>query len=186
MEIRKINIFIENLQKEMKQSLDKEHITATIAVTATNPYAGKFTEDLSLLSTWSEEHGEEFVERLLYAAHLTPEEVECFGKAAIIGTSGEIEHAAALLHPTLGTPVRRAVKGSALMSSTNKIGLPGCTIDVPVRNKNAVSMDHSNSIEISVPDAPRADEFVLLLAVTNCSRPFPRKYNNATDLSKLK
>ena len=103
-------------------------------------------------------------------------EVESYGKAAIIGGNGELEHGAALLHPTLGKPFRAAIGGGkALIPSAKKMGYPGAAIDVPLGYKDAAFVrSHFDAMEVRVPDAPRDNELVLILSITNCGRPHPR------------
>jgi hypothetical protein len=90
--------------------------------------------------------------------------------------AGEREHAAALLHPKLGTPLRRAVGGgAALIPSAKKLGGPGTSIDVPLHYKDAMKVrSHFDAMEVRIPDAPAADEIVVVIAVTNAGRPHPR------------
>ena len=99
-----------------------------------------------------------------------------FGKAAIVGEAGELEHAAAILHPKLGTPVRKVLgKGPALIPSAKKMGGPGTAIDVPLGHKDAAFVrSHFDAIEARVPDAPRAGEIVVAIVVTDSGRPLPR------------
>jgi hypothetical protein len=101
---------------------------------------------------------------------------ESYGKAAIVGENGELEHAAAILHPKMGTPVRKALgKGAALIPSAKKMGGPGTAIDVPLGHKDAAFVrSHFDAIEVRVPDAPRANEIVVAIAVTDSGRPNPR------------
>jgi len=102
--------------------------------------------------------------------------VQSYGKAAIVGEDGELEHAAAILHPRLGAPLRRAVeKGAALIPSAKKRGTMGTAIDVPLGHKDAAYVSsHFDAMEIHVPDAPRRDEIVVAVVVTDSGRPLPR------------
>lgn len=114
--------------------------------------------------------------RCVQALGIRPEEAHSFGKAAIVGESGELEHAAAILHPKLGAPLREAVgKGAALVPSAKKRGGMGTAIDVPLGHKDAAYVrSHFDAVEARVPDAPRADEIVVAIAVTDSGRPLPR------------
>src|SRR5947207_3222897 len=98
------------------------------------------------------------------------------GEAALGGENGELEHAAAILHPKMGTPVRKVLtKGPALIPSAKKMGGPGTAIDVPLGHKDAAFVrSHFDAIEIRVPDAPRANEIVVAIAVTDSGRPLAR------------
>jgi hypothetical protein len=93
-----------------------------------------------------------------------------------VGERGELEHAAAILHPKLGAPLRAAVGGgAALVPSAKKVGGLGTAIDVPLGHKDAAYVrSHFDAIEARVPDAPRADEIVVAVAVTAGGRPHPR------------
>lgn len=185
-EIRKKNFFIEKKLIESGKKLDNEYITAAIAITASNPYSSKYDENLSEIPKWVAQNANEFLSELMEHVNLSIEEVECYGKAAIIGINGELEHGAALLHPTLGTPMREFFDGTTVIHSTIKIGNPGCTIDVPVDHKtDKTSLDYSSNFEISIPNAPNADEFVLIMTIATGARPLTRKYENAVDLSAL-
>jgi hypothetical protein len=107
---------------------------------------------------------------------IQPGQAQSYGKAAIVGEGGELEHAAAILHPKLGTPLRKAVeKGAALVPSSKKMGGMGTAIDVPLGHKDAAYVrSHFDAVEVRVPDAPRAGEIVVAVAVTASGRPLPR------------
>jgi hypothetical protein len=141
-----------------------------------NPFAGRYEEDLSDLIAQGEELGTLLAARAIAALGIPGEQVESFGKAAIVGEAGELEHAAALLHPKMGAPVRAALgKGPALIPSAKKSGGPGTAIDVPLGHKDAAFVrSHFDAIEARVPDAPRAGEILLCLALTTGGRPLPR------------
>jgi len=138
-----------------------------------NPCAGRFVEDLAPLIDAGEELGALLAKRAMEALGAPG---ESYGKAAIVGEAGELEHAAALLHPKLGAPLRAALGGGkAIIPSAKKSGGPGCTIDVPLHFKDAAFVrTHYDAMEVRVPDAPRAGEIVLAIAVTDGGRPHPR------------
>jgi hypothetical protein len=102
--------------------------------------------------------------------------VESYGKAAAVGEDGELEHAAAILHPKLGAPVRRVLgKGAALIPSAKKRGGMGVSLDIPLGHKDAAFVrSHFDAMEVRVPDAPRAREIVVAIAVTDSGRPLAR------------
>ncbi|KAB2848830.1 MAG: amino acid synthesis family protein, partial [Hyphomicrobiaceae bacterium] len=114
--------------------------------------------------------------RCVEALGIKPAEAQSYGKAALVGEDGELEHAAALLHPKLGAPLRAAVeKGAALVPSCKKRGGPGTPFDVPLGHKDAAFVrSHFDGVEVRVSDAPRADEIVVAVAVTDSGRPLPR------------
>ncbi len=139
-----------------------------------NPFAGTYQEDLTLLIDAGEELGKLLTERAL--AMLEGGHVESFGKGAIVGTRGELEHAAALLHPKLGTPLRAAIGGGkAIIPSAKKVGGPGTTLDVPLHFKDAVYVrSHYDAMEVRVADAPRDSEILVAVVLTDAGRPQPR------------
>jgi len=141
-----------------------------------NPFAGRYVENLDTLITVGEELGALLGQRCVQALGITPAQAQSYGKAAIVGEAGEIEHAAAILHPKLGAPLRVAVqKGAALVPSSKKMGGMGTTIDVPLGHKDAAYVrSHFDAIEARVTDAPRANEIVVCVAVTDSGRPRPR------------
>jgi hypothetical protein len=99
-----------------------------------------------------------------------------YGKAAIVGTSGDIEHAAAILHPRMGKPMRDAIGGGqAIIPSNVKIGAVGCSIDVPLGHKDDVwAFDQIDTLGVTVANAPRPDEIVVIVALADGGRPRPR------------
>jgi hypothetical protein len=139
-----------------------------------NPFAGRYADDLTPLVEASEGIGREIC--AIAVGMLAPFRPESYGKAAIVGEAGEYEHAAALLHPKLGAPLRAAVGGGkAIIPSAKKLGGPGTTIDVPLHFKDAAFVrTHYDAMEIRLNDAPRANEIVLAIVVTDGGRPHPR------------
>jgi hypothetical protein len=141
-----------------------------------NPYAGRFEAKLDALIEAGEELGALLGNRCVEALGIEPGDAQSYGKAAIVGEAGELEHAAAILHPKLGAPLRAAVeKGAALVPSAKKMGTLGTAIDVPLGHKDAAFVrSHFDAIEARVSDAPRANEIVVAVAVTASGRPLPR------------
>jgi hypothetical protein len=175
-EIRKIVVAIEETRSEMGKNVRPPTRKAVAAAVIKNPFAGRYAEDLEELMAIGEELGGLLGERAVAALGVAPGKIESYGKAAIVGEKGEWEHAAALLHPRLGKPLRVAVeKGAALVPSAKKMGGLGTAIDVPLGHKNAAFVrSHFDAVEIRIPDAPRADEIVVAVAVTDSGRPLPR------------
>ena len=101
---------------------------------------------------------------------------QSYGKAAAVGENGELEHAAAILHPKMGAPVRKVLgKGAALIPSSKKRGGPGTTLDIPLGHKDAAFVrSHFDGMEVQINDAPRANEIMVAVAVTDSGRPLPR------------
>ncbi len=155
---------------------NKQHKRVAVCAVIENPFAGNYVDSLELLSDWGAYIAPILVKKGLDAAGLKPEEVESYGKGAIVGENGELEHAAAILHPKLGKPFREAiVRGLALIPSNKKIGGMGSTLDIGLNHKDAAFIrSHFDSMEIRLHDAPMANEIVLGLVITNCGRPHPR------------
>jgi hypothetical protein len=141
-----------------------------------NPFAGKYVEKLDELVDVGEALGGILGKKAVEALKILPKDAESYGKAAIVGADGELEHAAAILHPKLGTPLREAVGGGkAIIPSAKKMGGPGTEIDVPVHYKDAAFVrSHFDAMSVRVPDAPRSDEILIAVVVTASGRPHPR------------
>ena len=176
LEIRKIVVQIDEIHREMGQPIIPPTRRALAMAVIKNPYAGRYCENLDELIDIGETLGGLLGERCVQALGIAPNQAESYGKAAIVGEAGELEHAAAILHPKLGAPLRKAVeKGAALVPSAKKMGTLGTAIDVPLGHKDAAFVrSHFDAIEARVSDAPRADEIVVAVAVTDSGRPLPR------------
>ena len=174
--IRKLVTILDETRREMRRDLANPIRRVVCCAVIENPFAGRYTEDLSLLIDQGEELGALLAARGIAALGIPGEQVQSFGKAAVVGEAGELEHAAALLHPKMGAPVRAALgKGPALIPSAKKSGGPGTGIDVPLGHKDAAFVrSHFDAIEARVPDAPRANEILVCLALTDGGRPLPR------------
>jgi hypothetical protein len=174
--IRKIAVSVEETHVEMGQTISPPTRRAVAIAVIQNPYAGRYEEDLSLLIDAGEMLGGLLGQRCIQALGIAPHEAQSYGKAAIVGERGELEHAAAILHPKLGAPLRKAVdKGAALVPSSKKRGGPGTPIDVPLGHKDAAFVrSHFDAIEARLTDAPAADEILVAVAVTDSGRPLPR------------
>ncbi|RYJ03735.1 MAG: amino acid synthesis family protein [Acetobacteraceae bacterium] len=174
--IRKLAILLDETRREMGRDLPRPIRRVIACAVIENPFAGRYVEDLSELVAQGEELGALLAARAIAALGIPGEQVESFGKAAIVGEGGELEHAAALLHPKMGAPVRAALgKGPALIPSAKKSGGPGTGIDVPLGHKDAAFVrSHFDAIEARLPDAPRANEILVCLALTDGGRPSPR------------
>ena len=175
-QIRRIVIQIEEIHNEIGKTVDPPARKATVAAIIKNPYAGKYVENLEPLYDLGAEIGRLLAKKAVAAMDVEPSEIVSYGKGAIVGLDGEIEHAAAILHPRFGKPVREAVeKGDDIIPSTKKTGGPGSVLVMPLTNKNSIwSFDQMDATEISLPDAPREDEIVVALAVADGGRPLAR------------
>jgi hypothetical protein len=174
--IRRIVVQVDEVWVENGQPVSPPTRRALAIAVIENPFAGRYVEDLDALMTVGQELGALLGQRCVQALGIKPGEAQSYGKAAIVGEAGELEHAAAILHPKLGAPLRVAVeKGAALVPSSKKMGAMGATIDVPLGHKDAAYVrSHFDAIEARVTDAPRANEIVVCVAVTDSGRPNPR------------
>ena len=174
--IRKIVTVVEEVLTEMGQPVSPPTRRAAAIAVIENPLAGRYQADLEDLMQIGEELGALLGEKCVAALGITPAEAQSYGKAALVGENGELEHAAAILHPRLGAPLRAAVeKGAALVPSNKKRGPMGHPLDVPLGHKDAAYVrSHFDGMEVRVTDAPRADEILVAVAVTDSGRPLPR------------
>lgn len=175
-DIRKIIVLVDETRRECGQRIDPPTRKAAAVAVIANPFAGAFAEDLEPLMEVGAELGGLLGEKCVAALQIEPAQAESYGKAAMVGENGELEHAAAILHPRLGKPLREAVeKGAALVPSSKKMGGPGIPLDVPLGHKDAAYVrSHFDGMEVRLCDAPRADEIMVAVAVTDSGRPLPR------------
>jgi hypothetical protein len=181
MEIRKLVTMIDEVRLEMGRPVDPATRRVVVAAILTNPFAGRYVEDLSELIEASVD-----LSTLLSTtavSQLGGATVHSYGKGAIVGSRGELEHAAALLHPKFGNPLREACGGGkAIIPSAKKRGGPGTPLDIPLHFKDAAFVrSHFDAVELRVVDAPSEDEIVLAVAVTDGGRPHPRVGGLAVD-----
>ncbi|APW39924.1 peptide synthetase [Rhodoferax koreense] len=174
--IRKIIVQVDEVLIEMGQAVNPPTRRALAMAVIDNPYAGSYSENLDQLVAIGEELGGLLGEKCVKALGIAPGAAHSYGKAAIVGEAGELEHAAAILHPKLGAPLRQAVeKGAALVPSAKKLGGLGTAIDVPLGHKDAAYVrSHFDAMEARVADAPRAREIVVAVVVTASGRPLAR------------
>lgn len=151
---------------------DPIHRVAALAVVE-NPFAGVQQEDLSELFDIGGTIGEQLVSLAL--PHLNGSAIS-YGKAAIVGVLGDMEHGGAMIHPKLGAPMRAAIGGGeAVIPSNVKIGVPGTTIDIPLGHKDYPwSFDHFDTMTVFIADAPLPGEIVMCVAYADAGRPNPR------------
>lgn len=175
-QIRKLIVTTDETRVEMGRAIDPPAKRAVAVAVIANPYAGRYAENLDELIAIGEELGGLLGRKCVEALGIQPNQAHSYGKAAIVGEAGELEHAAAILHPKLGAPLRVAVeKGAALVPSAKKMGTLGTAIDVPLGHKDAAFVrSHFDAIEARVSDAPRANEIVVAVAVTASGRPLAR------------
>ncbi len=173
MDIRKTVVIKETIEADGVGEIC-DPITRVVAVAVIqNPFAGRFAKDLSHLF----DIGGQLGERLMAdAVKLLAGPPVSYGKAAIVGVAGDMEHGAAMIHPKLGKPMRAAVGGGkALIPANAKVAALGVPIDLPLGHKDeAWSFDHIDTMTVMVADAPRPNEIVLCMAVSDGPRPHPR------------
>ncbi|HWH84231.1 MAG TPA: amino acid synthesis family protein [Burkholderiaceae bacterium] len=175
-QIRKLIVQVDETRLEMGRAIDPPTRRALAIAVIDNPCAGRYEAKLDALIAIGEELGGLLGAKCVEALGIAPGAAQSYGKAAIVGEAGELEHAAAVLHPKLGAPLRAAVeKGAALVPSSKKLGGLGAAIDVPLGHKDAAFVrSHFDAIEARVSDAPRANEIVVVVAVTDSGRPLAR------------
>lgn len=174
--IRKLVTIVDETYLEMDRAVTPPIKRAAALAVIENPFAGRYVADLSPLIEMGEELGKLLSERAVAALGIDGSHAESYGKAALVGENGEMEHAAALLHPKMGAPVRSTLgKGAALIPSSKKRGGPGAELDIPLGHKDAAYVrSHFDGMQASIADAPRANEIVVAVAVTTGGRPLPR------------
>jgi hypothetical protein len=174
--IRKVVVQVDETRIEMGRVVEPPVRRAVAMAVIANPFAGRYAENLEELTAIGEELGGLLGAQCVAALGIRPDQAQSYGKAAIVGESGELEHAAAILHPKMGATLRREVSsGAALVPSAKKMGGLGTAVDVPLGHKDAAYVrSHFDAIEARVSDAPRANEIVVAIAVTDGGRPLPR------------
>ena len=170
-EIRKIVTMVEEVFHEGGPRANTPHRRASIMAVIRNPYAGAYVEDIQPFMEDLKPLGLDMATRLIAALGGDPKVVEGYGKGAIIGTGGEIEHGA-LWHAPGGYAMREALGGAkAIVPSTKKVGTAGARLDVPVTHVDASYVrSHFDSIEVGLNDAPRAQEMAVILVMTTGAR----------------
>ena len=182
MKIRAVHSAVHETMSEAGSILEVPTVVATCAVVVSNPLAGQGRvdnlEELEVLGSESAAFLVERSLRVLDALGLSPADVRGYGKGAIVGTDGDREHSAAILHPRFGAPVRAAIGGGAdIIPGTKKVAGPGSPITMPIGNKDdRWVFDDMDAVDICVPDAPHADEIVIALALSCGGRPGARTH----------
>ncbi len=168
--IRKIMTIIEEIRSLPGMAVAPLPLRrVAVAAVISNPYAGRYVQDLSPLIAWSAELGHELGDLAVQALRGT---TESYGKGGIAGILGEQEHANALLTTTFAEGLRKAVAGGkAWIPSNTKIGPPGTAIDIPLAHKDALYVrSHYDTMEVCVPDAPLPDEVVVFVVIASGGR----------------
>lgn len=170
-EVRKFVTSVEEIWHEGGPVAATPLKVGSIAAVLKNPYAGKYVQDIVPMMDALKPFGLEMSKRLIAALGGEPKKIEGFGKGAIVGEAGELEHGA-LWHVPGGYAMRELLgNAKAIVPSTKKVGGPGARLDVPVTHINASYVrGHFNAMEVGVADAPRAHEMVLILVMTTGAR----------------
>lgn len=173
MKIRKIQVVDETVYGEGGGQCAEPIVRVAGIGVIDNPFAGKFVEDLSELFDYGETLGQELVASML--PRLSGPATS-YGKSAIVGIAGDLEHGHAMLHPKLGKAMRDPIGGGeALIPSAAKVAVAGTSIDIPLGHKDdAWSFDHFDTMTVIVPDAPRPYEILMAIAIADGGRPLPR------------
>lgn len=173
MDVRKTVLIREVIETDDVGQKCDAIVRVVAAAVIRNPFAGRFVEDLSPLFDISGQLGSRLMDEAVGMLSGAP---VSYGKAAIVGTAGDVEHGGAMIHPKLGKPMRLAVGGGkALIPSNAKVAAAGTPIDLPLGHKDdAWSFDHFDTMTVMVAGAPRPDEIVLCMAVADGGRPHPR------------
>lgn len=169
-EVRKIQLSIEEINHDGGPVAKKPHLRGSIAAVVRNPYAGKYVEDITPMMDALKPLGYDLAERLIKALG-GAKRVEAYGKGTVIGAGGELEHGA-LWHVPGGYGMRELLgEAKAIVPSATKVGTLGTAIDIPIHHRNAAYVrSHFDSMEVRVPDGPKADEIVYILAMTTGGR----------------
>lgn len=186
--IRKMVTVVDEIHYEMGQQINPPTRRAAAIAIIENPFADKYVEDLEMLMQIGEELGAILGKRCIKALGIKPSAAQSYGKAVLIGENGELEHGAAILHPRMGAPLRKEVeKGAALVPSSKKRGSMGDPLDIPLGHKDAAYVrSHFDGMEVRVNDAPRANEILVAIAVTDSGRPLPRVGGLSADAAEGK
>lgn len=178
--IRAVHVLLTEVHREGGRAVDPPARRVIAVAAVANPLAGvPDAQDLGVLEELGATVAGYLVQRaleVLASAGVSPSEVRGYGKGAIVGTDGELEHTAAVLHPKFGAPVRAAIGGGAdIIPGTKKVGVPGSSITMPIGNKDdRWVFDDMDAAEISMPDAPRSDEMVIALVLSSSPRAHAR------------
>lgn len=175
MKLRQVVLVHQDIHADGGRALDVPTRRVAAAAVLENPLAGKpYQEDLTELVALSVEAGRLLTARALQA--LGPSTPRGYGKAALVGTAGELEHGAAMIHVRLGLAMREGAQGGpALIPGNAKVGAPGTPIDVIFGGlEDAWDYDAMDTLQVAVPDAPRPGEILLVVAFLSGTRPHAR------------
>lgn len=170
-QVRKFVTVAEEIRHEGGPRPERARTRAAVAAVLRNPYAGSYVADIMPMMEALKPLGLEMARRLVDALGGDPKSIEAYGKGAIVGEAGELEHGA-LWHVPGGYAMRELLGGAqAIVPSAKKVAGIGAAIDIPIHHINAAYVrSHFDAMEVRVPDAPRANEIVFVLAMTTGPR----------------
>jgi hypothetical protein len=186
-EIRKIVTYQEDILIEGFKPADPHWRMCAAAAVLTNPWAGRYVEDLKPeIMAFGPKLGALLTTRITEMCH-GGEQIEAFGKAAVVGLDGEIEHASGLIHTLrFGNHFREAVQATSYLAFTNTRGAANASIQIPLMDKHdAGRRSHYLTVHFAIPDAPRANEVVVALGAATSGRPHHRIGDRYQDLKDL-
>jgi hypothetical protein len=168
-DIRKILTLREVVFSELGHAASRPVVRAVGIGVIRNPFAGQWAADLRELFEAGAALGERLMPELV---RMLDRPAVSYGKGALVGVMGEMEHGGACVHPMLGRPMRAALGGGqAVIGSNVKVAAPGTLLDVPLGHKDeSWSFEHFDTVTVSVPDAPRPDEIVIVMAIADGGR----------------
>ena len=168
-DIRKIVTLREVVYSELGHKAMRPIVRAVGIGVIRNPFAGRWVEDLRELFEAGAALGERLMPQLV---EMLDGPAVSYGKGALVGVAGEMEHGGACVHPMLGRPIRGAIGGGqAVIGSNVKVAAPGTLLDVPLGHKDEPwSFEHFDTVTVSVADAPRPDEIVVVMAIADGGR----------------
>ncbi len=172
--IRKVVSIVEDVHAEGGRPVDPPLRISAAGAVVDNPFAGRWVDDLGpLIETYCEPLGMLLADRAL---ELLGGEAEAYGKGALVGTDGEVEHGSAIIHNLrFGDRVRSPVEGTSLLPSAEKRGAPGSPLDLAIKHKTDHRVrSHHQTFEVRIPDAPRPDEIVIWVVLASSGRPQSR------------
>lgn len=184
--LRKIYTVVEEVTSEGGRPVEPPVRIAAVGAVIENPMAGRFVDDLTpLIEEFCEPIGRELTQRALEALG---SDVEGYGKGALVGLDGEIEHGSAIIHNLLfGNHVREPVEGTSLLPAAEKRGAAGAPLDIAIKHKTDHKVrSHHQTFEVRIPDAPRADEMVIWVALASSGRPHARLAEFGSELTAAK
>lgn len=170
-DVRKMVTTVEEIHHEFGPRAERPRVRAACAAVIRNPYAGRYEPDIQPMMEALKPLGLAMSRKLVAALGGDVAAVEAYGKGAIVGENGELEHGA-LWHVPGGYGMRELLGGAkAIVPSSKKVGGMGAAIDIPIGHIDAAYVrSHFDAMEVSVPDAPRADEIVYVLCMTTGPR----------------